>query len=149
MEIEENEPTRPFQSKMNKSELKTFIDKFLFNMVEDTIDEIEEGKIRDRDLENHLKKTSNSIKNNLVLAPKPDEKKIKTMLKVLHNVPLISYIELECNGFTYPLIQMQVLQQQVYNLCGYHMIHNLMNFINYLKSVGKTSFLENINSSVR
>lgn len=130
--------------RLTQEELHPFITKLLNNLVEDTVESIES-----------LKKGHNEIHSYSIIdemeekIPTIDEKRLKTMFKVLHNVPLISYNELEYNGMMFPLIQMQVLQQQVYNYCGYHMSHTLLNFTNYLKSVGKTSYLENINSSVR
>lgn len=132
------------KSKLGLDELIPFVAKLLENLIEDTIDGIEALK------QGHLElRDQSAIEEMDEKTVDIDEKRLKTMFKVLYNVPLVSYHELEHQGFPYPLIQMQVLQQQVYNLCGYHMSHTLMNFVNYFKSYGKTSFLENINSSTR
>lgn len=134
----------PAKERMTRGQVVLFVDKFLDNLVEDTMDAIEASKKMDRELQESLA-TDEMGEAKVVLS----DKKLKTMLKVLHNVPLITYNELESNGATFPIIQMQILQQQVYNLCGFHMSHTLVNFINYLKSVGSTAYLENINSSAR
>ena len=134
----------PAKEKMTREQLLLFVDKFLSNLLEDTVDAIELSKKMDRELEESLAEDEMS-ESKVVLS----EQKLKTMVKVLHNVPLITYNELESHGATFPIIQMQVLQQQVYNLCGFHMSHTLVNFVNYLKSVGSTTYLENINSSAR
>lgn len=131
-------------NRLTEADLLVCIAKLLENLVEDTVEGVESLKrgheaLKMQSAIDEMDEKSTSI----------NETRLKTMFKVLHNVPLISYKELESKGFIYPLIQMQVLQQQVFNLCGYHMSHSLMNFVNYLKSVGSTSFLENINSSTR
>lgn len=131
-------------NKLTEAELLPCIAKLLENLIEDTVDGLESLK---RGHEALIMQSA--IDDMEEKVPGIEEKRLKTMFKVLHNVPLISYKELEEKGLIYPLIQMQVLQQQVYNLCGFHMSHALMNFTNYLKSVGATAFLENVNSSTR
>lgn len=132
------------QGRLSEADLLPYLSKLIHNLIEDTVDNIDALKNGHQEIHSYSVVDEMEEKTAAI-----DEKRVKTMLKVLHNVPLISYNELEANGMVYPLIQMQVLQQQVYNYCGYHMSHTLINFANYLKSLGKTSFLENINSSVR
>lgn len=144
MQVEPIYQSPPAKNRLTEEELTKFITKLLGNLVEDTIESVESLK------QGHQEIHSYSIIDEMEeKIPIIDEKRLKTMQKVLHNVPLIYYNELVHNGKMYPLIQMQVLQQQVYNYCGYHMSHTLLHFTNYLKSLGKTAFLENINSSVR
>lgn len=146
MEIEKTQVNiKKGKNKLSKEELLSFVEKLLGNLVEDTLENIETI--------DHTTKEMHTFNEMDEMAEKPPEisdKRVKTMLKVLHNVPLVSYNDLDYgDGRIYPLIQMQILQQQVYNLCGYHMSHTLMQFVNYLKSIGSTVYLENINSSTR
>jgi len=129
--------------KLSKDDLLTFVAKFLDNLLEDTVDELHSFEKT-----HHEVHTFSAIVDDMddELTREINPKKLKTMLKVLHNVPLVTYNELMFDNKMIPLIQMKVLQQHVYNLCGYHMSHNLIFFVNYLKSQGKTSYLERINS---
>lgn len=140
MQVEKLPNSKP---RLSKEELVAFVTKLLDNLVEDTVDEIEHI--------NHTQHEVHAFSSVDDMEERPQvmcEKKLKTMLKVLHNVPIVTYRELvgPSGNQLYPLIQMKVLQQQVYNLCGYHMSHTLLYFVNYLKSQGKTAYLERINS---
>ena len=136
------------KNKLTHEELIPFLNKLLGNLVEDTVEKLDSLRKETSDVHSFSACADDEMMEEVNPRARLTEKQIKTMQKVLHNVPLLFYTELDYgDAKLIPLIQQNVLQQQVYNLCGYHMSHTLVNFVNYLKSGGKTVFLENISSS--
>lgn len=148
------EVKNPKPPKLEPHEIQTFVEKLLSNLVEDTVEEIEKVSAHHETIQNLELPLATSSRSQSSIDL---DRRLNMLLKILYNVPLISCIEdpgrpASASKSTPEIrpsitIQMTVLHQRISNLCGYHMSHNLINFLNYLKSIDRTEFLTNISSS--